>query len=146
MVGDTCKDDRDCAQNQSCRMEIDQSKYKKKQYVTCASDSECCSGTCIGGMCTKGICSVENRNGYCTTKNCAFSASLTAFACDSGSDCSKMWAGGLCFKTCDMTSKTDCRNNAADYFGDYECRGWNNLTLGGVPVTKMPICEPGHMM
>jgi hypothetical protein len=56
-----------------------------------------------------------------------------------------MWSGGLCFKTCSLTTAADCRNHSGDLFGDYECRGWNNLSLGGVPVTTAPICEEGGL-
>ena len=38
---------------------------------------------------------------------------------------------------------SDCRGNAADYFGDYDCRAWNNLVLGTAQIAASPVCDFG---
>lgn len=156
-VGDACKDDTECAANQTCLSETNLAeiclardsagactKKLAKSGAACTTDDDCCSGGCTGGKCDAGRpCGVLYRNGYCTTANCAFASSLTKFACDAGSVCNNFYSGGLCFKKCDLTKAAECRGNAADLWGDYECRAWNNLSLGGVAIASAPTCENG---
>jgi len=156
-VGDPCKDDTECADNQSCFAETDLAaiclardsagactKKLAKSGATCTTDDDCCSGGCTGGKCDAGRpCGVLYRNGYCVTANCAFSKTLTQFACDAGSTCNVLFSGGICFKKCDLTKAGECRGNASDLWGDYECRGWNNLSLGGTAISDAPTCENG---
>jgi hypothetical protein len=142
-VGDPCTDDTDCAGNMRCMMEIDQSQYRKASSMYCTQDDECCSGRCDFGACTVGLCTVDNRNGYCTIPGCYFSSTLTLRACPSGSTCNTLYAGGLCQKTCNLSTSGECRGYSGDLYGDYECRAWNNISIGGVAVTASPVCEPG---
>ncbi len=114
-VADPCTDDRDCAGQMRCLME-------EKQ-----------AGT------------VRQRNGYCTIEGCIFASTLSYRACSVGSTCSRYAYGGLCFRSCNLQQATTCRNHPGDKHGDYECRAWNNLSVGGgVVVSKTPVCEPGH--
>ena len=110
---------------------------------TCSSDGECC-GSCnlTTGRC-EGTCKIESRNGYCTIAGCTFASATTysQFACPTGSTCNNIFFGGLCMKDCDLAMATDCRNNANDKYGDYECYAWNNLSVGGVPVAANPVCS-----
>ncbi len=145
-VGDTCKSDHDCAGNQQCFIEFDEAKYLLSANKICKSNSECCSGTCSSGSCAPGPCVVRNRNGYCATLSCTFANSLTMAACDSGSICNSLYSGGVCQKKCTMASAATCRGKAADYFGDYECRGWNNLSIGGKAISSGPVCDFGPSM
>jgi hypothetical protein len=142
-VGDPCTDDTKCAGNMRCMQEFDRSKYQKKEGTACAEDDDCCSGTCTNKLCTKGNCTVDYRNGYCMISGCAFAASLTNKACPAGSDCNNLYTGGMCQKTCDMTKEADCRGNANDLWGDYDCRAWDRLSLGGVPAAKAHTCDFG---
>ena len=87
---------------------------------------------------------VRNRNGYCTIAGCAFASTLTHRACATGSTCTYYAYGGLCYKSCDLTKASTCRNQAKDKHGDYECRAWNNLSIYGTMVSKTPVCEPGY--
>jgi hypothetical protein len=86
---------------------------------------------------------VDYRNGYCTIDGCAFASTLTGRACPTGSHCNLLWFGGLCQKACDLSQASDCRNIATDLYGDYECRAWNYLTIGGVMVSAGPVCDFG---
>ena len=113
-VGDACEDDKDCPGAGSCLRE------------------EASSTSAIG---------VSNRNGYCTISYCSFSKTLPDFACDTGSACHGLYYGGLCFKKCDLKKAADCRGNAKDKGGDYECYGWNNLSIGGNPITSSALCQ-----
>ena len=113
-VGDPCKDDRDCNGTMFCLQQ--QATLGAPQY----------------------------RNGYCTVSGCTFAKSLSIRACGTGSSCFSYTYGGICFKTCDLKNASSCRGQAKDKHGDYECRAWNNLTMGGVLISKTPICEPGH--
>ena len=113
-VGDPCKDDRDCGGQMSCLQE--EAAMGQTQY----------------------------RNGYCVIPGCTFANTLTHRACTSGSTCSILTYGGFCFKSCDLTQASTCRGHANDKHGDYECRAWNNLTFSGKPISKIPVCEPGH--
>lgn len=147
-VGDTCKDDTQCAGNMRCLMAIDESKLLQKAGDACKADDHCCSGSCKNGACAKGaLCMTRNRNGYCVTEGCSFAKTLTIRACDSSSTCNHLFFGGLCLRTCDPTKAATCRGHAKDRLGDYECRAWNNLaTSGGTIIAKKPICEPGHFL
>jgi len=91
-------------------------------------------------------CWTGSRNGYCTTKGCIFGATLTMAACDSGSICNTLYMSGLCQKKCDLTKASTCRGQASDRLGDYECRAWSNLSIGGRPVVKAPVCDFGQQM
>jgi hypothetical protein len=112
----------------------------------------------VGGACTEdamcvsqGFCDIERftsggvlhaRNGYCTIEGCTFAKTLLEAACPYGSTCQHLYYGGLCMKTCDLTKASDCRNNPADKYGDYECYAWNNLVVGSTQVADKPTCEP----
>jgi hypothetical protein len=151
-IGDPCKDDRDCANNMECSQEFDRTKYQKKGGDTCTDDLQCCSGTCTGGKCDAGACIVSNRNGYCTMSDCAFKATLPSRACPTGSACNQFSPGGVCRKACDMTKAGDCRGNASDLFGDYECRNYGAYFADPMdpssskPMLDTPICETGAFM
>ena len=158
-VGDTCKSDKDCAGTQSCFIEFDETKYLAAAGKSCKSDSDCCSGSCVSGTCATGApCRVRNRNGYCITSGCTFAKTLTIAKCDAGSVCNSLYSGGICQKTCDMTKKgtaaNSCRGNDAtsgtatkgDFLGDYECRGWNNLSISGTAIVSKPVCDFGNQM
>jgi hypothetical protein len=143
-VGDPCKGDVDCGNNMLCLTEYDESKYLKQGGDSCTDNDECCSGICLMGTCSQGVCAVHYRNGYCTVYGCKFAATLPTRACPSGSDCNLLYSGGICLKTCDMTNAASCRNNSADYLGDYECRAWNNVPYAsGTSITKGPVCDFG---
>ena len=115
-VGDPCKDDRHCGAQMVCDMQ----------------------GTTSMGR-------VHARNGYCVIQGCAFKT-FTAFTCPSGSVCHRLHWGGRCLLSCDLKTAKSCRGYASDKLGDYECRGWNNLSMGGAPIVYQPVCEPGDSM
>jgi len=143
-VGDPCKDDTQCAGNMSCFTQSDTSTEGKKAGEACTSGSDCCSSYC--DKTTKkciGNCPIIYRNGYCTIIGCLFGSTLTTVACTTGSTCNSLYigAGGLCQKSCTLADAASCRGNSADYFGDYECRGWNNFKLASTPV-----CEVGPLV
>jgi hypothetical protein len=142
-VGDACTDDTQCGGHMFCQLELDMSVLAKKGGISCSSDAECCSGKCQASACTTGLCTVRNRNGYCSIAGCSFASTLTLRACPQGSLCNRLLGGGYCQKSCSITSTTDCRGNSKDLRGDYECHGWNNLTVGGTLVSDGPVCEPG---
>jgi hypothetical protein len=85
----------------------------------------------------------QSRNGYCVTQGCNFSSTLPQFACPTGSHCNLLYGGGICQKSCDLTVAADCRGNAADQAGDYECRALNNISAGGQQITAGPVCDWG---
>jgi len=116
-VGDPCKDDRWCGGQMRCDMQ----------------------GTNAQGY-------THARNGYCVVDGCAFSNSLTPFACPSNARCHRLYYGGRCFKSCDLKSSKTCRGYAGDKYGDYECRAWNNLSVGGTAIVSGPVCETGDLM
>jgi len=152
-VGDPCKSDLECGGNMNCWLELDESAYLGKAGAACKANWDCCSYSCKNGTCATGApCRTINRNGYCYIPSCQWSKTMNSFACDTGSVCSIMWTGGICFKSCDLKSKSDCRGLASaggakvDYLGDYECRAWNNLQIGGSLVASKPVCEPAHNM
>ncbi len=115
-VGDPCKDDRGCGGQMRCDMQ----------------------STGSSGM-------VHARNGYCFIEGGAFS-SLSSRACTSGSRCNRLYYGGRCAKECDLKSPKTCRGYAKDKLGDYECRAWNNLSMGGTAIVSAPVCETGDTM
>jgi len=139
-VGDACKDDTQCGAEMKCLMEYDESKYFLKTGSTCKDDSQCCGGSCNTktGKCDKAMCLVRNRNGYCTTQGCTFASTLTGKKCDSGSICNNAYSGGFCQLKCTMATASTCRGNSKDYWGDYECLGWD--TPGW---TTAPVCDIG---
>ena len=110
-IGDICKSDKDCANDQSCYLEeVD------------------------AGITTA-------RNGYCVKSGCTFAKTLTSAACPTGSGCNRAYYGGLCQKKCTLTDKTSCRGQAKDFLGDYECYAWDNINLGTVDVSDSPLCD-----
>lgn len=111
-IGATCKDDRDCKSGMRCDRQRG-----------------------VAGQ-------LHARNGYCTLEGCAFAASLPERACPSGSVCNRLFPGGLCFKACKLETASDCRGNANDKHGDYDCYAWNNLAAGNVMIADAPTCEP----
>lgn len=145
-VGDPCKADTECGGIMRCQLELDLSAVAKKAGQSCSTDEECCSGHCVSKVCTQGLCAVNNRNGYCTIPGCEFASTLPIRACPTGSTCNRVYTGGLCQKTCALASATDCRNHPSDRLGDYECRAWNGLTLGGVMIADAPVCDFGTGM
>ena len=49
-------------------------------------------------------------------------------------------------KSCDLGDASTCRGNPDDKFGDYECRGWDQLFFGGTPVAGTSVCEGGNIV
>jgi len=145
-VGDPCKQDTDCGNNMSCRMEVDRSLFQKKWKQSCKVNDECCSGVCQSGLCTKRLCTVDNRNGYCVIRGCIFSKTLPTSTCPVGSACNWLYTGGVCQSKCTLAHATGCRGVASDRYGDYECRAWNSLSLGGTSLAKSPVCDFGTQM
>lgn len=144
-VGDPCKSDLDCAGNMTCYLEHHEFKYLKAAGVACSGDSQCCSGSCKSNKCATGRpCIVRHRNGYCGVRGCKFDQSLTIAACPSGSHCNKGYAAGICQRACDLSKTVDCRNNTGDYFGDYDCRSWDQVTIGGVKMSQGAVCDFGY--
>ncbi|MCK5797990.1 MAG: hypothetical protein KAI47_12430, partial [Deltaproteobacteria bacterium] len=139
-VGDVCKDDTECAGNMKCEREMDMATIQKAGGEACTAASDCCSGSCNAGTCKPGTCTLHARNGYCYVAGCAFS-SFTAYQCPTGSICNTLYSGGLCMKSCELAKAESCRGNATDKLGDYECRAWNNISLGGVAAAAAPVCE-----
>jgi hypothetical protein len=143
-VGDPCKGDVDCGDAMYCLMEYDESKYLKAGGVACTANDECCSGSCALGTCANGPCVVRARNGYCTVLGCSHAATFTERACPSGSECNRLYAGGLCQKSCAMGQASDCRGHSADLLGDYECRAWNRVQITWTDyATQAPVCDVG---
>lgn len=99
----------------------------------CAGNMSCWRESTAGGV-------VTTRNGYCVVAGCAFPLYT---ACPPGSACSRIFYGGRCLKSCDLTQAAECRGYAKDLHGDYECRAWNNLMVGGNLAAGTPVCEPG---
>lgn len=141
-VGDPCSDDTACGGEMTCLMERDDKTTALAGGKACTSGAECCSRVCKAGKCAAGLCVTRNRNGYCTMVGCTHAA-WTARACPSGSVCNKVKIGGQCQLGCDLTKADQCRGQATDLLGDYECRAWNNLSMGGVPITSGAVCDPG---
>jgi hypothetical protein len=141
-IGDPCKDDTECASTMHCLMQYNMATYQKKT-GSCQSDDDCCSGVCQNGQCAAGLCPVLYRNGYCAMTGCQFASTLTQRACPAGSSCNRLYGGGMCQKSCSLTTAAECRGLAGDYLGDYECRAWNNLPIGGASVSTGPVCDFG---
>jgi len=107
----------------------------------CNSDFDCPNnGRCFEESTDSNSIGAAWRNGYCTISNCTFATGMPDFACPTGSTCHSLYYGGICAKTCKLAGATDCRNNALDKGGDYECYAWNNLYIGGVQIAAEPIC------
>jgi hypothetical protein len=53
----------------------------------------------------------------------------------------------MCQRTCSLTAAVQCRGlttgTLVDYLGDYECRAWNNLALGSLPISDDAVCDFG---
>jgi len=152
-VGDPCKSDLDCAGNQRCMVEFNEARFLKAAGKKCTSNSECCSDRCKSGVCAAGApCRVRNRNGYCTTTGCQFSRTLTIAKCDTTSACNRLFSGGICQRTCNLKLAKNCRglkddtNKMVDHPGDYECRAWNNISIGGRSMSSKPVCDFGNSM
>jgi len=127
-----------------CYLERDDAIFLRQAGQTCSVGTDCCSTKCSAGTCAKGRpCHLWRRNGYCTVEGCTFSATLTSAACDLGSTCNKLYAGGLCQKKCTLKAATDCRGLTGDYLGDYECRAWNRHHYQGVTLAATPVCDFG---
>jgi hypothetical protein len=141
-VGDPCAADLDCGKTMRCELEEDRPSLLRKAGQTCVLDRECCGGSCVGNTCAPGPCAVHARNGYCTVVGCAFS-SLLAYQCPAGSACNRYFYGGLCQKNCSLNNAKSCRGVAADKRGDYECRAWERIAIGGLPVAPAPLCDFG---
>lgn len=109
-VGDPCQSDLDCGQAMRCQLESN-----------------------VAGA-------VVARNGYCMISGCVFSSTLPHKACPSGAACSRLFSGGLCQKSCTVGDAQSCRGNASDVYGDYECRDWTTLAIGGNVVSPTPVC------
>lgn len=136
-VGDPCGSDLDCAGNQRCEQER---AAGLPGGASCTQGEQCCSGVCTFGKCEPGACVVHARHGYCVIDGCAF-ASLTAYACPAGSSCNRLEPQGICQRTCELSNASSCRGNPQDKLGDYECRAWNNVEVGGLPVGDVPLCD-----
>ncbi|MBW2731573.1 MAG: hypothetical protein JRH20_04215 [Deltaproteobacteria bacterium] len=104
--------------------------------VDCGDDMICFTETTIGS-------SVLWHQGYCTIASCVFSDTVTAYTCPSGSVCNRsyLFMQGICQKSCDVSGATDCRGEAGDILGDYECYAWDNLVFNGTPVASTPVCD-----
>jgi hypothetical protein len=112
-VGDPCKQDSDCGSAMVCLMEQ-----------------------------TDATGRVVQRNGYCAVDGCAFASTLIQRACPSNATCNLLYPGGRCFRKCDHQIAKGCRGHGPDKLGDYECYGWNNLSVGGQAITTSSSCEP----
>jgi hypothetical protein len=123
-------------------VEVEESKIASGTGQPCTSHSECC-GSCELGKCGPGTCVTRYRNGYCTVIGCAHAKTLQERACPSGSTCNRAYPGGHCQKICDLAAAASCRGLAADQLGDYECRAWNNLSIGDVVMADAPVCDYG---
>jgi hypothetical protein len=145
-VGAPCTSDKQCGEYMSCERELDPATLGLLDHgQNCTSSDDCC-GVCQGTC--QGSCAVHARNGYCLVSGCTFATAtdFNEFACPAGSTCNKLFFGGICMKTCDLATAADCRGNAADKLGDFECRAWNNLTIGGQQLADAPVCDFGDIV
>ena len=110
----------------------------------CADDTGC-GGEMVCMTQTDDGKQVRYRNGYCAVRGCAHSG-WTARACPKGSACNRVYAAGLCQRTCDLDMASGCRGEAKDYYGDYECRAWDNLSMANKKVSSGPVCDFGLAM
>ena len=110
----------------------------------CADDTACgAEMTCL--METTGTVTLH-RNGYCTMAGCSHTA-WTARKCPTGSACNRYYSGGRCQLTCDLKVAAQCRGQAKDLYGDYECRAWDMLSFGGyIKISDAPVCDSGPAM
>ena len=145
-VGDPCTSDQQCGGSMNCIIETNTASYRSKWNAPCTSGSQCCSGKCVSSACTKGLCTVEARNGYCAVSGCGFATTLPLRSCPLGSACNLLYNGGMCQRSCTLTGATSCRGISADRYGDYECRAWNNLSIGVLPLASGPVCDFGPKM
>ena len=145
-VGDPCTSDQQCAGKMNCIIELNTASYRSKWNAACTSNSQCCSGKCQSGTCSKGLCAVEARNGYCAISGCGFAPTLPLRGCPLGSTCNLLYTGGMCQKSCSLTTAGNCRGVPGDLYGDYECRAWNNLSIGGLALASGPVCDLGTKM
>ncbi len=145
-VDDLCADDTQCVGEMTCMMERDDKKTALAGGAACTSGPSCCSGKCTGGKCAAGPCLIYNRNGYCSSRGCSYAATWTGRKCPAGSSCNRLYSGGLCQSTCDLTAAAQCRGQDKDRLGDYECRAWNNLSMSGKLVAGSPVCDFGLAM
>ena len=145
-VGDPCNGDVACAPGHSCLLEFDEKKLRKPGGYSCTNGSECCSGTCTNKYCVGGNCDLLWRNGYCAISNCAFSKTLTGAACPSGTLCNLAYRTGLCQPSCSLNKASDCRGQAKDIYGDYDCRDWSQVTYSHGKATSGPVCDMGPLM
>ncbi|MCC6746522.1 MAG: hypothetical protein IT371_02625 [Deltaproteobacteria bacterium] len=146
-IGSPCGSDKDCAGNMRCEMEYDRTKLLKAG-AACKTAGECCTGGCTGGKCDPGVCTVHARNGYCNISGCAFGSTLKEAACPADAACHTLFYGGICMKKCDLTKADTCRKEVltggkVDKYGDYECRGWNALSINNKPIVSDPVCDFG---
>lgn len=113
VIGQPCVDDRGCGGAMLCDMQR----------------------TLSGG-------GVHARNGYCTLQGCAMAQYLPHRACHVGSTCNRFYAGGRCMRTCKQDQAAQCRGEAKDSHGDYDCYDWTGLVTASVTVAAAPTCEP----
>jgi len=109
----------------------------------CTADFDCPgSGRCLTETSEAGAVGLSWKNGYCVVSYCSFAAELPDSKCPTGSTCNNLYYGGLCFKSCALDVASDCRGNAADKGGDYECYAWDNLVTGSgqQKISEGPIC------
>ncbi len=150
-VGDPCQGDTDCGPGMTCNLEYDEAMDLGllEKGDPCTSHDQCCAGFCnpLTSKCSNGPdCQVQNRNGYCTITGCKHEATLAGTSCPPGSECNNIYYGGACQASCDLKTASTCRGNPGDYLGDYECRDWSNVVLGGVAMTKGAVCERGSSL
>lgn len=81
------------------------------------------------------------RNGYCTVGLCNWSKEIPEFACPTGSTCNRLYAGGMCMKSCSLSQAGDCRGYSKDKGGDYECLRLDRVVMDGKPLTSGPVCS-----
>jgi hypothetical protein len=144
-VGDPCADDTQCGPQMVCLRQIDDAATLGAEGAACETDDQCCSGECtVDETCAAGACETRFRNGYCTIRGCGFDK-LTPFSCPEGSSCNRFYAPALCQRECLPGDASGCRGEAAiDKRGDYECRAWNQVTIGDRPFADGPVCDFGH--
>ena len=112
-VGDACAADVDCGNDQICLRES-------------------VSGT-----------TTSWRGGYCTIFSCMHATLVPKFACPSGSVCNRRYGvvNGVCMRSCTIKTASTCRGRTGDFFGDYDCYGWDGFMLDGKAVTTTPVCD-----
>lgn len=106
--------------------------------VNCGNDQFCLrEGTASG--------KTSWRGGYCTILGCMHATNVPKLACPSGSACNRAYGGinGVCMRSCTLATASTCRGRSGDFLGDYECYGWDGLTLNldNKPVAATPVCD-----